>query len=330
MKELKIQENDSGQRLDRFLQKVFPQLPKSLCCKWMRTKHIKVNRKRCTPDQRLHTGDIIMLFVQDAYFEQSAEKISKKNPYVFLEAPNDLEILFENEQILIICKPIGLVVHCDNRQMPDTLIHRVLHYLYDTGSYDPSKEQSFTPALCNRLDRNTGGIVIAAKTAAALREVNRLIRENRIHKTYLCTVVGKPPQSEDILHAWHKKSPTHNTVVIQDEKAEGFQPISTGYRVLAHHAAHHLLEVTLITGRTHQIRAHLAHIGIPILGDNKYGDSKENRKAHCKYQQLWAYQIKLETDPNTCLSDLNEKTIRTIVPAFVQKEFPEFHSNMIL
>ena len=215
------------------------------------------------------------------------------------------------------------IFSCDNRQTPDTLINRILHYLYDTGAYRPAQEQSFTPALCNRLDRNTGGIVIAAKTAAALREVNRLIRENRIRKTYLCVTVGTPRQKQAVLHAWHQKSASHNTVTILDKKQAGFQEIITGYRVLAANERHALLAVDLITGRTHQIRAHLAHIGTPILGDTKYGNMRENRDRHCKYQLLWAYQITLEPYPDTCLSDLNGMTIRTAVPSFVTKEFPD-------
>ncbi|MCD7960021.1 MAG: RluA family pseudouridine synthase [Ruminococcus sp.] len=326
MKEYQIQENDSGQRLDRFLQKVLPQLPKNLFYKWIRTKHIKVNRKRCKPDQHLFSGDRVVLYVSDSYFDSDVQQTTedKFKSYEFLQAPNELTILFENTQILIVCKPVGLVVHCDNRQVPDTLIHRILYYLYDTGAYNPAQELSFTPALCNRLDRNTGGIVIVAKTAAALREVNRLIRENRIQKTYLCTVVGTPPKLADTLYAWHKKSDTHNTVTICDEKSPGFQEIITGYHVLAKNAIHSLLSVHLITGRTHQIRAHLAHIGVPILGDNKYGNGKENCRSHCKYQQLWAYQLTLETNAGTCLADLNGLTIRTALPTFVQKEFPQF------
>lgn len=324
MKQVLIQENDSGQRLDRFLQKLFPQLPKNLYYKWIRTKHIKINRKRCTPDQRLCVGDEVAIFVSDNLLNPIHTAAMQIQEPEFLKASNNLDILFENDQVLFVCKPVGLVVHCDNRQTPDTLINRVLHYLYQTGAYDPSQEQSFTPALCNRLDRNTGGIVIAAKTAAALREVNRLIRENRIHKTYLCITVGTPEPQSATLHAWHKKSDTHNMVTIRDKKADGFQEIITGYHVLTSNPHHALLSVQLITGRTHQIRAHLAHIGTPILGDNKYGNGKENRRAHCKYQQLWAYELTLETDPDTCLADLNGKTIRTKTPAFVKREFPSF------
>ncbi len=321
MKEFCIQENDSGQRLDRFLQKILPDLPKSLFYKWIRTKHIKVNRKRCTPQQRLIVGDVITLFVQDDYFTKATE--SKPATYSdFLQAPTELSILFENEQILIVEKPVGLVVHCDNRQTPDTLINRVLHYLYENGAYHPEKEQSFTPALCNRLDRNTGGIVIAAKTAAALREVNQMIRENKIHKVYLCATAGIPDTQNATLHAWHKKSESHNTVTIRDTKADGFQEIITGYQVLAVQNGYGLLAVHLITGRTHQIRAHLAHIGVPILGDTKYGNRKENQRSRRKYQCLWAYQLTFETVENNCLGLPSGFTIRTKLPTFVTQLFP--------
>ncbi|WP_294585059.1 RluA family pseudouridine synthase, partial [uncultured Ruminococcus sp.] len=234
-----------------------------------------------------------------------------------------LDILYEDAQILVVNKPVGLVVHCDSRQIPDTLVNRVLHYLYRTGAYHPEQEQSFTPALCNRLDRNTGGIVIAAKTAAALREVNRLIRENKVHKKYLCITVGVPKERKATLYGWHKKSASHNTVTVRDTPEEGFQEIITAYEVLAFNERHALLSVDLITGRTHQIRAHLAHIHAPILGDTKYGNMRENRALHCKHQLLWAYQLQLETDSDSCLANLNGLTVQTPLPAFVTKEFPQ-------
>lgn len=332
MKQFLIQENDSGQRLDRFLKKMLPHLPQSLIYKWIRTKHIKINKKRCTPEQRLQTGDQVMLFLSDTYFlpEPSSSPMTSQPDMTFLQAPSALQIVFENEHILVVAKPVGLVVHCDNRKTPDTLIHRILHYLYDTGAYHPETEQSFTPALCNRLDRNTGGMVIAAKTAATLREVNRLIRENRIYKTYLCTTVGTPVPEAAVLAAWHQKSATHNTVTIQDEPAEGFQKICTGYRVLAKNARHTLLAVELITGRTHQIRAHLAHIGTPILGDTKYGNNAENRRCRRKYQCLWAFQLRFSTDANTCLAALDGLTLQTPLPEFVSQEFPTFSTADLL
>lgn len=330
MKQYIIQENDSGQRLDRFLKKMFPHLPQSLFYKWIRTKHIKVNKKRCMPDQRLQTNDCVILFLDESYFLPNPlqHQSDTKKTMQFLQAPNKLEIVFENDQLLIVSKPVGLVVHCDNRKTPDTLINRILHYLYDSNVYQPKTEQSFTPALCNRLDRNTGGIVIAAKTASALREINRLIRENRIHKTYLCTTVGTPVPAQAVLTAWHQKSRSHNTVTISDKKTDGFQKIITAYRVLAKHDSHSLLAVDLITGRTHQIRAHLSHIGTPILGDTKYGNLKENRRCHRKYQCLWAFQIKFEIESDSCLSGVNGLTLQTSLPKFVIEEFPEITNNM--
>ena len=232
MKEFCIQENDSDQRLDRFLQKTLPELPKSLCYKWIRTKHIKVNRKRCTPDQRLVTGDVVTLFVSDSYFTIKTEEERSGIPE-FMQAPDQLDILYEDAQILVVNKPVGLVVHCDSRQIPDTLVNRVLHYLYRTGAYHPEQEQSFTPALCNRLDRNTGGIVIAAKTAAALREVNRIVRivdnlgqtvqvgEQQVRTLIRCKTAGETDQQRvriDLVHQSHHAR--RITLVLQPRIAE--------------------------------------------------------------------------------------------------------------
>lgn len=318
MREYIITENDGGQRLDHFLQKALPRLPKSLIYKWMRTKHIKLNGKRCTPGDRLQKGDVVRVFVREADLEETRERAD------FLGAPPELRILFESEEILAVEKPAGLVVHCDNRQLPDTLVNRVRHYLYDKGEYDPAREQSFAPALCNRLDRNTGGIVLAAKTAEALREMNRLIRENMVEKTYLCVVVGAPPKDADTITAWHKKSDTHNMVLVRDTPFAGARKIVTGYRVLGKNGGHTLLAVSLQTGRTHQIRAHLAHIGAPILGDNKYGDSTANRRARQKYQLLWAYQIAITCDEGSPLMDLNGLRVHMDIPAYVKRAFRTF------
>lgn len=319
MKQFIIGENDCGQRLDRFLTKAMPNLPKSMFYKAIRTKNIKVNRKRCTPQQILQLGDQVDCYLKDDTLPTQTRPAKKLD---FLHASTELEILYEDDNLLIVCKPVGVVVHSDNQKTADTLIHRVLLHLYRTGAYQPDQEQSFTPALCNRLDRNTGGILIAAKTAAALREVNRLIRENRIHKTYLCLTVGTPNPTEAILHGWHRKSETDNMVTVRNEPVPGFHEIITGYRVCDRNAVHALLSVDLITGRTHQIRAHLAHIGTPILGDSKYGDPCANHAAHCRFQQLWAYQLQMETEEESCLASLNGKIFRTSLPEFVTKEFP--------
>ena len=306
-----VMEEQEGMRLDQFLAAELKEHSRSYIQKLIKEGQVQVGEKKQKPGYRLRVDDAVVICVPPL------------KELEVLPEQMDLDILYEDAQILVVNKPVGLVVHCDSRQIPDTLVNRVLHYLYRTGAYHPEQEQSFTPALCNRLDRNTGGIVIAAKTAAALREVNRLIRENKVHKKYLCITVGVPKERKATLYGWHKKSASHNTVTVRDTPEEGFQEIITAYEVLAFNERHALLSVDLITGRTHQIRAHLAHIHAPILGDTKYGNMRENRALHCKHQLLWAYQLQLETDSDSCLANLNGLTVQTPLPAFVTKEFPQ-------
>lgn len=287
MRQITIQQNDAGQRLDKFLAKSMPALPKGLMCKFIRTKHIKRNGKRCAISDRLEPGDVLTFFISDDFFPEHAPQQTPD----FLKAPAKLDVVYEDTQVLILNKPVGLVVHADNGGTEDTLIHRVLHHLYQAGTYDPAGEQSFTPALCNRLDRNTGGLVIGAKTAAALRDVNELIRSRQLCKQYLCVTAALPPRQQDRVQAYHRKQPAGNLVEIRDAPAEGFAPIDTEYRVLAQEQGLGLVLVTLHTGRTHQIRAHLAHLGAPLLGDNKYGSVRANRRYRVFTQQLWAWRL---------------------------------------
>ena len=201
MKEFIIGENDSGQRLERFVLKVAPHLPKGLLFKFLRTKKIKCNGKRCEASQLLEAGDQLRLFLPNSFFESKTEK----DQYDFLCAPNQIQVLYEDTNILIVDKPVGLVVHTDDNHTKDTLIHRIQHYLYQEKAYIPEQEHAFAPALCNRLDRNTSGIVIAAKTALGLREMNQMIREDRVQKVYLCVAVGKFQKQSDTLYGYHKK-----------------------------------------------------------------------------------------------------------------------------
>lgn len=302
-------------------------LPKSLIYKLIRKKDIKVNKKRCDGATYLEEGDIITIFINDLLLSENQDSFKNKN-FLFLKAPSELNIIYEDSNLILIFKPVGLTVHCDDNHTEDTLINRVKHYLYEKGDYNPDNEQSFSPALCNRLDRNTSGIVIVAKNASALREINRLIRENKIKKNYLCITTTLPPKKSDIIHAYHKKSDKDNKVIISDCKADGFQEIVTGYKVLAQNTDKlALVKISLITGRTHQIRAHMAYIKSPLLGDNKYGNYKINQKYHCKSQQLCAYKIKFETEADSILSYLNQKLFYSDVPDFVSKYFPDFKLN---
>lgn len=285
MKEFVIQENDAGQRLDKFLTKAAPLLPQALLYKSIRLKRIKRNGKRCEIATRLEPGDVLSLYLNDEFF------VSPSGPNTFLSAPTALNILYEDENLLLIDKKPGLIVHEDDTNPIDTLINRVLHYLYDKGAYDPQKENSFVPALCNRIDMNTGGIVLAAKNAATLRVLNEKIKERQVEKQYLCIVHGKMPRKNDTLKAWLRKDGSANQVTVHEHPIPGGRTILTRYRVLAEKERFSLLEVDLLTGRTHQIRAHLAYVGHPLLGDTKYGRGREDKKLGYRFQALYSYRV---------------------------------------
>lgn len=321
MKTFLIQQNDSEQRVDRFLKKMLPSLPTSLLYKAIRKKQIKVNRKRCTGETRLQTGDVITVFLPDDCLQTTPTAAEKK------AAQGDaarLSVCYEDANLLILYKPVGMLVHSDAKHADNCLVHHLHAYLQQKGAYHPEQEQSFAPAVCNRLDRNTEGLVIAAKNAAALREINRLIRENCIQKTYLCILTAIPSKPEATLHAYHWKDAKTNTVIISDRPKNGYREICTSYRILQQNGTLCLAEITLHTGRTHQIRAHMAHIGAPLAGDNKYGNRQQNQQLHCTHQLLCAYQLQFEPESDSCLAYLQHRVFTAPIPDFVKRFFPQF------
>ena len=286
MQIITVKKNDAGQRLDKFLTKAVSGLPASLMYKYIRTKKIKVNRKRCEQKYILQEGDEIQLFIRDEFFaspEKDDGALSRITP--------KLDIVYEDDNIILCNKRPGVLVHEDDSAKDNTLIMHIKAYLYQKGEYDPEDEQSFAPALCNRIDRNTGGIVIAAKTAEALRVMNEKIKNDEIRKFYLCAVHGKMPKRADTLTGYLKKNSATNLVTISDKEKEGYKNIITKYKVISENSGNSLLEVELVTGRTHQIRAHMAYIGHSLLGDGKYGINRDDKSDGYKYQALYSYRL---------------------------------------
>ena len=291
MKEFQIKKNDAGQRLDKFLTKAVKGLPMSLMYKYIRTKKIKVNRARTEQKYMLQEGDIVQLFIKDEFFDSPEKDDSALGSIV-----PKLTVVYEDENIILCNKRPGVLVHEDDEGKDNTLIMHIKAYLYQKGEYDPDNEQSFAPALCNRIDRNTGGIVIGAKNAEALRVMNEKIKNDEISKFYYCVVHGKMPKKADTLTGFLLKDSDKNQVKIFDKQVRGSKNIITKYKVVAEKNGMSLLEIELVTGRTHQIRAHMSYIGHPLLGDGKYGINKDDRAKGYKYQALYAYRLRFDFD----------------------------------
>ncbi len=318
MKEFTIGPNDSGQRLDRFLSKAVPLLPASLAQKYIRIKRIKLNGARAERDSRLNVGDVLQLYINDEFFDTPKQE----NAYLTVATPK-LNIVYEDENVLLAGKRPGLAVHPHaGAEYGRTLIDHIQAYLYQKREWSPRGENSFAPALCNRIDRNTGGIVIAAKNAETLRILNQKIKDREMDKRYLAIVEGTPKPAKGSLKGYLFKDAKQNRVFVTDTPQPGSKTCQTNYRVLKSAGGLSLVECELITGRTHQIRAQFAHAGHPLLGDGKYG--KLDKRFDRNYQALYSYKLtfRFTTDAG-CLSYLNGKSFQVQDVEFVHTYFPD-------
>lgn len=280
MREFNILEDDADQRIDKFILKMMKTMPKPLMYKYIRNKKIKVNNKRCAISQRLQVKDTVQCYIPEEFFDVVYNR-------AFLQVPASIHVVYEDAHFLIIDKPQGLLSHRDTNDVQDSLADRMLHYLYNKNEYDPCVNQSFTPALCHRIDRNTQGLVIGAKHARALRFMNEKIKKREVKKTYTCIVEGHIKNHEGLVVVYHRKL-KGNKAHIRATFQEGYQRIETKYRVLNERGKYSFVEVDLRTGKAHQIRSVFSYLCHPLYGDVKYGAQKTREK---EYQALCAYQL---------------------------------------
>ncbi|MCR5825351.1 MAG: RluA family pseudouridine synthase [Oscillospiraceae bacterium] len=314
-----IGKNDAGQRLDRFLAKAVPLLPASLAQKYVRIKRIKVNGARAERDRRLNEGDRVECWINDEFFDAPDES----NVYLTITKPR-VNIVYEDENVVLLDKPAGMLCHAgDEGGGGATQLDHLLAHLYQTRAWRPREENAFTPALCNRIDRNTGGLIIAAKNAEALRILNEKIRAREISKHYLCVCLGRPAPAHGRIECVLRKDARENRMRVYHHAVPDGRSAVTLYDTLETRDGLSLVEVELLTGRTHQIRASFADIGCPLLGDGKYGSGAANRKYGETAQLLCSYRLRFDfpTDAGL-LNDLRGREFAADTPAFRHKYFP--------
>lgn len=313
MESITIGENEGNQRLDKFLKKYYKQAPLSSIYKIIR-KDLKVNGKRKTESYILQKGDVLTL-----YIAESLDKRYKKEKRM-TKSKKQFKVVYEDENILIVDKPTGLLVHGDAREKKNTLLNQVQGYLYEKNEYDPRKESTFTPSSVNRLDRNTSGLVIFGKNLQAVQSLNEMMRErDSIRKLYMTCVLGTVKKERRLLGAMEKEEQTGKVRMVPMGSGKSMETI---IRPVTQSGPYSRIEVEILTGRTHQIRVQLANEGIYIIGDPKYGKAKENAYFKSKYgienQLLHSYKLIFGTCKSP-LTYLNGKVIETeLPPLFVE------------
>lgn len=284
MRTILISEMQTGKKIDKIIKETFPQMPISALFKAFRKKDIKVNGNRVKDDYIVTSGDKVEIFIVDEILDGAPLEQESR-------LTKNFSVVYEDKNILLVNKDQGLPVHPDKEQTTNTLIDQVQNYLREKGDYNPQLPTAFAPALCHRLDRNTAGLVLIAKNDESLRVLLSIIKSREIKKFYQCLVSGKMEKNQAELKAFLFKQEKKSRVFVDDKKSKNSVEIITKYKVLSYENDISLLEVELVTGRTHQIRAHLAHIGHPIIGDGKYGTNAINRQYGAKHQELCAYKI---------------------------------------
>lgn len=289
MQEIKIGNNEEEQRIDRFLRKYFENATKSFIYKMLRKKRIKLNGNRANPEDLIYQGDSIQMYLAD-------ETIAKfRGQEKEIDGSNNLHVIYEDDNIVLINKAKGTLAHSSSSEDAEVnVVDEFVSYLYSKGEYLPSEEKTFTPSICNRLDRNTSGIVIGAKNYNTLKEINSALKSREIERYYKTIVKGKMIEDQS-LEGYLVKNEKNNKVSISQESQKDGKEIKTDIRVLKSTKDYSLVEINLITGRTHQIRAHLSSINHEVIGDLKYGNSRVNKYFKDKYnltgQYLHAYKV---------------------------------------
>lgn len=322
MQEIKVTKNEAGQRLDKLLAKYLNEAPKSFFYKMMRKKNIVLNGKKATGNEKLEEGDIVKLFLAD-------ETIRKFSSVKIQRTKTNLSVIYEDQDVVLINKPVGMLSQ-KAKESDVSLVEHLISYLLDAGELSEETLKSFRPSICNRLDRNTSGIVVAGKSLPGLQKMGELFKERTLHKYYRCLVQGVI-REDQYLKGWLKKDEKTNKVQILDRPSDpSDQPIETEYHPLWTKEGVTLLEVRLITGKTHQIRAHLASEGHPLIGYYKYGDRKLNdfyqKKYGLKSQLLHAYRLEFPVMEGVC-SQLSEKVFIADVPPLFAKICKESRSE---
>ncbi len=319
MKEFIISSNDAGQRLDKFVSKAVKKLPSSLIYKYIRLKRIKLNGKRATPETVLSVNDKIEMYINDEFFTAASDEGNS-----FTRLTPKLSVVYEDENIIIMDKPKGMLAHSDESEDFNTLINHMKSYLYNKGEYIPENENSFVPALCNRIDRNTQGLVIGAKNAAAMRILNEKIKNREIRKTYLTLVIGNFDSKKGQIKSYMTKLTNEKRSIVSNKASKGAKTALSSYKVIKEKPFLSLLEIEIETGRTHQIRAQFAAEGHPLLGDFKYGTIKDNEMFRSLYgysessQVLCAYKLQFAFKSEAGMLDyLQGKTFYASKPRII-------------